>query len=194
MLDCIFFKKITSNCSSGQIGCSFVNQAESISNVWRFFRKFWKPFWWKNSCLEKKHPEKLLRMQFLQSRRKFSEKIWNRPDQTRTPRLQIRKPVDIFSVTIWWSSRSIKKREILKFSQNRPFFAQYPEWTFLKLSILSHCFLGDVECSLRTFLRVFAQIPKLVMSLDYISKKRKWYSGKTECSSKKMEVTLSRIK
>ena len=87
-----------------------------------------------------------------------------------------------------------KKKEILKFSQIRPFFAQYPKWTFLKLSILSHCFLGDVECSLRTFLRVFAQIPKLVMSLDYIPKKRKWYSGKTECSSKKMEVTLSRIK
>ena len=47
LLDWIFFKKITSNCSSGQIGCSFVNQAESILNVWRFFRKFWKPFWWK---------------------------------------------------------------------------------------------------------------------------------------------------
>ena len=47
LLDLSFFKKITSNCSSGQIGCSFVNQAESILNVWRFFRKFWKPFWWK---------------------------------------------------------------------------------------------------------------------------------------------------
>ena len=101
LLDLSFFKKITSNFSSRQMGCSFVNQAESISNVWRFFRKYWKPFWWKKSCLEKKHPEKILRMQFSQSPRIFSEKVWNLPDQTRTPRLQIRNPVDIFSVKNW---------------------------------------------------------------------------------------------
>ena len=80
-------------------------------------------------------------------------------------------------------------------------FAQYPEWTFLKQSILSHCFLGDVECSLNTFLRVFAEIPglfaqirKLVMSSDFFPKKRKRCSENTECSSQKKGVLLSRIK
>ena len=93
-----FLPKNHSNCSSAQRVCSFVNQAEILLNFWRFFRKFLKQSWWKKSCLEKKHPEKFLRMQFSQSPRKFSEKIWNLPDQTRTPRLQIRNPVDIFSV------------------------------------------------------------------------------------------------
>ena len=110
LLDWICFKKITSNCSTGRIGCSCVNQAEIISNVWRFFRKFWKLFWWKKSCLEKKHPEKLLRTQFSLIYfwpRIFSEKVWNLPDQTRAPRLQIRNHVDIFSVKNCWSFRSI---------------------------------------------------------------------------------------
>ena len=101
----------------------------------------------KKTCLEKKHPEKFLTMQFSQSPRNLSEKVWNLPQQTRTPRLQIRNPVDIFFVKNWWSSRSFFKKKNLKFSQIRPFFAQYPEWTFLKQSILPHCFLGDVECS-----------------------------------------------
>ena len=44
-----FLQKNHSKCSSAQIGCTFVNQAESLSNVWKFYRKFWKPFRWKKN-------------------------------------------------------------------------------------------------------------------------------------------------
>ena len=181
MLDWIFFKKINSNCSSGRIGCSFVNQAESISNVWRFFRKFWKPFWWKKSCLEKKHPEKLLRTQFSQSPRIFSEKVWNLPDQTRTPRLEIRNPVDIFFVKNWWSSRSIlKKKRIWKYHRSERFLLNIQSGLFSNNQFSLNVSLETWNAVFKIFLRVFAEIPrlfaqisKLSMSLDFYPKTRK---------------------
>ena len=192
LLDWIFFKKVKSNCSSGQIGCSFVNQAESLSNVWKFFRKFWKPFWWKKSCLEKKHPEKLLRMQFSQSPWLFSEKIWNLPDQTRTPRLQISNHVDIFSVKNWWSSRSILKKRIWIFHRSDRFLLNIQSGLFSSNQFSLIVSLEMWNAVFKTFLRVFAenpglfaQIPKLVMSSDFYPRKRKRCSGKTECSSQK---------
>ena len=163
MLVWIFLKKITSNCSSEQIGCSFVIQAGSISNVWRFFRNFWKPFWWKKSCLEKKHPENLLRMQFSQSPRIFSEKVWNLPDQTRTPRLQIRNPVDIFFVKNWWSSRSILKNRIWNFHRSDRFLLNIQSGLFSSNQFSLIVSLEMWNAVFKTFLRVFAETPGFLL-------------------------------
>ena len=204
LLDGISFKKNHSNCPSGQIGCSFVNQAKNLLNVWRFFRKFLKLFWWKKSCLEKMHPEKFLRMQISQSLRKFSEKVWNLPDQTRTPRLQTRNPVDIFSVKNWWLSRSVflwKEKEVeistdptvfrsisrVDFFEAINSLSLFPRRCGMQFDNFSECFWNNS--------RSFAQIPKLVMSLEFIPKKTQMILGRNRMSfSKKMEVILSRMK
>ena len=159
----------------------------------KVFPQFLKTVVMKKICPEKKHPQKFFRMQFSQSPRKISEKrLKSSRSNSATSIANTQTCRHFFYVKNWWSSRSILKEKHLRFPQIRPFFAQYPKWTFLKQSILSHCFRGDVECSWKFFPRLFAkvlglfaQIPKLVICLDFAPKRRKVYSEKTECSSLK---------